>query len=168
MPFSYSPFVNVDAILETFDRHQVDALLIGGMNFLLRHQPILTFDVDFWIRDTEDNLDRVAAALAELGAEWGRDEKSWTTIPNRGDWLMTQTVFCLTTRHGAVDIFRSVRGLEGQYEACKARSTGERTEGGIPYRSLSDQDMLACQLALPENEQRLDRVAFLKKYLAKS
>ena len=146
-------------------RHQVDAILIGGMNFLLRHQPVLTFDVDFWVRDTEENLSRLVSALRELDAEWGRDEASWGPFPATTQWLRSQSVFCLTTRHGAVDIFRELRGLEGQYETCLARSHPTLTAGGIPYRSLSDQDMLACQLALPETERRLDRVTYLKKYL---
>jgi len=157
--------MNVDAILESFHRHEVDAILIGGMNFLLRHEPVLTFDVDFWVNDTDENLAHVATALRNLGAEWGKDEKTWGPLPSGHGWLRTQNVFCLTTRHGAVDIFRSVEGLDGQYAACKARSTVERSEGGISYRSLSDQDMLACQLALPENLRRLDRTNYLKNLL---
>ena len=157
--------MNADAILEAFDRHQVDALLIGGMNFLLRHQPVLTFDVDFWVNDTDENLSRVVTALRELGAQWGKTEDSWGPLPDGYVWLRAQTVFCLTTGHGAVDIFRAVEGLEGQYAACKIRSTSEVSTVGIPYRSLSDQDMLACQLALPENLRRLDRTAYLKNLL---
>ena len=38
--------MNVDHILETLNGHQVVYLLIGGMNFLLRHTPVLTYDVD--------------------------------------------------------------------------------------------------------------------------
>jgi hypothetical protein len=157
--------MNIDAILESFHRHEVDAILIGGMNFLLRHQPVLTFDVDFWVKDTDENLSRVAAVLCALDAEWGKSEEAWGPPPSGHGWLRTQNVFCLTTPHGAVDIFRSVDGLAGQYEACKARSSVERSEGGISYRSLSDQDMLACQLALPENLRRLDRTNYLKNLL---
>ena len=47
--------MNVDRILETFNRHEVAWLLIGGMNFLLRHKPVLTFDVDLWVDDTVQN-----------------------------------------------------------------------------------------------------------------
>jgi len=57
--------MNVDAILESFARPKIEAILIGGMNFLLRHQPVLTFDVDFWVRDTDENLSRVSDALPE-------------------------------------------------------------------------------------------------------
>lgn len=157
--------MNVDAVLESFERHQVDAILIGGMNFLLRHQPVLTFDIDFWVKDTDDNLSRLASALRALGAEWGKSEEAWGPLPKGHDWLRTQNIFCLTTPHGAVDIFRTVEGLDGQYEACKARCSLERSKGGIPYHSLSDQDMLACQLALPENMRRLDRTNYLKNLL---
>jgi hypothetical protein len=157
--------MNADTILNAFDRGGVDAILIGGMNFLLRHQPVLTFDIDFWVRDSDENLTRVAATLRELGAAWGRNDASWAPVSADAAWLRTQSVFCLTSPHGAIDIFRDVRGLEGQFEACHQRARIQKTASGIPYRSLSDEDMLACQLALPENERRLDRVAFLKKLL---
>jgi hypothetical protein len=157
--------MNADAILDSFNRHEVDAILIGGMNFLLRHQPVLTFDIDFWVKDTDENLSRVATALRALGAKWGKSEETWGALPDGHKWLLTQNVFCLTTPHGAVDIFRSVEGLDGQYEACRARSTVERTPDGNHYRSLSDHDMLACQLALPENLRRLDRTNYLRNLL---
>ena len=155
--------LQVDAILEAFARREVDSILIGGMNFLLRHQPVLTFDVDFWVRDTEENLVRVTEALRDLGAEWGEKEDSWGPIPIDPGWLRSQSVFCLTTQYGAVDIFREVKGLEGQYDFCHARSKLAQTSSGIRFRSLADEDMLACQLALPEWERRLDRASYLRK-----
>jgi hypothetical protein len=39
--------MNIDHILQTFNTCEVDYLLIGGMNFLLRHEPVLTYDIDF-------------------------------------------------------------------------------------------------------------------------
>jgi hypothetical protein len=159
--------MNADAILESFHRHDVDAILIGGMNFLLRHQPVLTFDLDFWVNDTDKNLSKVTDALHDLRAEWGRDDKSWKPVPTEFGWLKTQTIFCLTSVHGAIDIFREVAGLEGQYDTCRDRCSECRTPSGIPYASLSNQDMLACQMALPEPERRLDRIAFLKNLLEK-
>jgi hypothetical protein len=155
--------MQVDAILEAFARREVDSILIGGMNFLLRHQPVLTFDVDFWVRDSDENLARVTEALRDLGAEWGEKEDSWGPIPNDTRWLLRQSMVCLTTNYGAVDIFREVKGLEGQYDFCHARSKPAQTSSGIRFRSLADEDMLACQLALPESERRLDRVAYLRK-----
>jgi hypothetical protein len=78
-------------------------------------------------------------------------------------WLRRQSVFCLTSPHGAIDIFREVAGLEGQWDACRARCSELRTATGISYAGLSDRDMLACQMALPESERRLDRIRYLQQ-----
>ena len=50
-PVCYSNRVNVDAILTSLNDRRVEYLLIGGMNLLLRHRPVLTLDVDVWIHD---------------------------------------------------------------------------------------------------------------------
>jgi hypothetical protein len=156
--------MNPGHILAIFGKRRVDCLLIGGMNFLLRHRPVSTFDVDLWVRDEMANLERVNAALIELGAEWGPTERAWAPVPKNAEWLVRSPVYCLTSPAGAIDIFRSVKGLES-YEGCWERSILAHTAEGIPYRGLSDSDMLACQLALPENERRLDRVAYFEKLL---
>ena len=135
------------------------------MNFLLRHQPVLTLDVDLWVADSDENLGRVAEALRDVGARWGRDDASWGPAPDGFDWLRRQPVVCMTSRLGAIDIFREVAGLEGQWSACYARSTKERTPTGIPYVSLSNRDMLACQMALPEGERKLDRIRYLEQII---
>lgn len=31
--------MNIDCILDTFNRRDVEFILLGGMNFLLRHKP---------------------------------------------------------------------------------------------------------------------------------
>ena len=155
--------MNVDAILEACNRQQVDCLLIGGMNFLLRHQPELTFDVDLWARDDDANLERLNLALKELGAEWGRIETEWLPVPTDWHWLRIQGVFCLTTQHGAVDIFREVRGLEGRYDECRARAASGTTGSGVKFLGLSDEDMLACQEALPPGQRHERRMAILRE-----
>jgi hypothetical protein len=154
--------MNVDEILQSLNSEQVDYLLIGGMNFLLRHEPELTFDVDIWVQDQPANLGRLNRALRLLGGEWGRRECEWAPVPEDWRWLESQNVYCLTTRHGALDVFRSVRGLEGQYERCKLESVTSRTATGITFQALSDQDMLKCQEALPQAEKKTRRIEVLR------
>ena len=153
--------MNVDEILNQMNAQAVDYLLIGGMNFLLRHTPELTFDVDLWVRDTPGNLPRVNDALRQLGAAWGPSEQHWLPVSEDWHWLERQPVFCLTTGHGALDIFREVHGLEGRYEECRAAATAAATASGVPYRGLSDQHMLACQESLPVAERKLRRMEIL-------
>ena len=94
--------MNVDAILRALNDEQVDYLLIGGVNFLLRHEPELTFDVDVWVADSDENLKRLNRALRALGAAWGPTETTWAPVPEDSAWLRRQMVFCLTTLRAAL------------------------------------------------------------------
>jgi hypothetical protein len=153
---------NTDHILATLNRHQVDYLLIGGVNFLLRHAPVLTYDLDVWVEDSEDNRRCCEAALAELQAEWGRSDEDWGPVAaKRAGWLDSQAVFCLTSPHGAIDVFRSLQGMDA-WAACRARAASERSPSGVAYEGLSDADMIRCQLALPEGERNRSRIEYLE------
>jgi hypothetical protein len=158
--------MNVDHILRTFGDCGVEFLLIGGMNFLLRHEPVLTYDIDFWIQDTAANRARCDAALQHLDAAWGPTEQDWRPVAAQPGWLERQEVFCLTSSSGAIDIFRTVKGLPSWAE-CNARAHAGQTAGGVPYRGLCDEDMLACQLALPPADRRRSRVEALERSLGR-
>lgn len=87
--------MNVDLVLETLGRNQVDFLLIGGMNFLLRHEPVLTFDIDVWVNDTQINLERCELAMIDLDASWGATEETWRPVKEQTGWTRRQSVFIL-------------------------------------------------------------------------
>ena len=154
--------MNIDHILRTFGAGGVEYLLIGGMNFLLRHAPVLTYDIDLWIRDEPGNLERCDRALRELGAAWGPTESEWRPVAEQPGWLSRQGVFCLTSPSGAIDIFRQVAGLPS-WEAAAERSVFGHTASGVAYRGLGDEDMIACQLALPESQRRAGRIEMIEQ-----
>jgi hypothetical protein len=133
------------------------------MNFLLRHLPELTFDVDIWVLDDAQNLARLNRVLQTLEAAWGATEKEWRPIGGDWRWLQRQGCFYLTTAFGALDIFREVRGLEGRYLECQAGAVPSNTASSIPYLALSDEHMLACQESLPPAEQKQHRMQVLRK-----
>jgi hypothetical protein len=157
--------MNVDRILETMNQNEAGYILIGGMNFLLQHAPVLTYDIDFWIDDSPSNLHRCEKALVELEAEWGATEQEWTKVKNfPSGWLRRQPVFYLTSPWGAIDIFRTVKGLQNWQESF-ARAFHSNTMSGVSYHGLSDEDMLACQLALDPGDQKAERIRCLKAAL---
>jgi hypothetical protein len=157
--------MNLDHMLKTFNACQVDYILIGGVNFLLRHEPVTTYDIDLWIDDTAENRGRCERALSELQAEWGPSDGEWRPAAEHpSGWLQRQTLYCMTSPHGAIDVFRAVKGLES-WAACRGRACAGRTSAGNPFVALSDEDMLQCQLALPEGERKLDRIRALRKAL---
>lgn len=162
LPSNYNRGMNVDHILGTLNANNVHYLLIGGMNFMLRHRPILTYDLDVWIEDSEANRMACESALAALDAEWGASEATWGPVKQLSPgWLATQGMVCISSPHGAVDVFRSVAGLEN-WQICWNRAIGEQTAAGTTYRGISDEDMLLCQLVLDASSQKLDRVQSLQ------
>jgi len=159
--------MNVDAVLKTFNDQQVAYLLIGGMNFLLRHAAYVTYDIDLWIDDTPDNRQRCAHALSALNAEWGPTDETWTHVSKLpADWLERQGVFSLTCPDAAVDIFRSVAGL-GSWQESFQNSEKCSTSAGIQYFALCDDDMLKCQYALAPHERKEHRVRYLEDVVKK-
>lgn len=158
--------MNIDAILGAFHERQADCLLVGGVNFLLRHKPLMTYDVDLWINDTPENRGAVNHALRDLGAEWGITDASWKPVSEDPTWMEIQGVYCLTTKHGAVDIFRSIKGLEGRYAECRAAAPEGRTPAGTYFRGLSDKHMLESEMALDPEDRREDRLKALREAVA--
>ncbi len=160
--------MNIDFMLKTLFEKEVEYILIGGVNFLLRHQPVLTFDMDIWIRDSRKNRSKTNEALLLMGAQWGKTECDFGPIAMDPKWLETQALYCLYTPHGNLDIFREVKGLENRFEECWNESGCFKTPSGLDYRSLSDQHMLECQEVLSEGERKKDRETFLKKIIGQT
>jgi hypothetical protein len=104
--------------------------------------------------------------LERLGAEWGASDKNWRKVSGDWRWLQRQGCFCLTTAHGALDVFRDVRGLEGRYDECSVSAVPSVTTKGVRFMALSDEHMLACQQALPEHERKAKRVEILTRAIA--
>jgi len=139
--------MSIDRIFDAFNRRGVRYLLIGGMNFALRHEPILTYDVDLWICDSPDNRQNCELALAELDAEWGPTDETWVSVKElQPGWIQHQSMFCLTTPHGAVDVFLAVEGLK-KWQDSWNRGIESTLSSGTVYRAICDEDMLRCQLA---------------------
>ena len=111
--------MNIDRVLQSLAKNEVDYLLIGGVNFLLRHAPEITYDIDVWIADNPKNLERTVTFLKSINAEWGATEDDWKPVPDTTTWLTLQPVFCLTSPIAAIDIFREVKGLENRYDVAR-------------------------------------------------
>lgn len=66
-PKAPEPF-NSARILATLDAHEVEYLLVGGVGARAHGARRDTYDIDFVPRISDDNYDRLAAALRELDA----------------------------------------------------------------------------------------------------
>ena len=63
-----APPLQAGALLQLLDRHAVRYVVVGGLAATVHGATRVTFDIDLVPEWTDDNLDRLASALAEAGA----------------------------------------------------------------------------------------------------
>ena len=159
LPFDYRK------VFITMNRNSVSYLLIGGLNYFLIHNPVTTQDIDLFIDETPENRFACENALIDLGAEWGQRDDDWGPVHAKPmGWLGGQSVFCLLTRFGPVDIFLSVPGISSYGEAL-SRSVRYNVDADLQLNLISARDLLDCQLAIPEAYRKPERINFLRGVL---
>jgi hypothetical protein len=131
--------LDIEAILQTLDRHGVDYILIGGLAARLHGSPLLTDDVDITPSAQRQNLRRLVAALRELGAElrvagmedglpFDFDENSFHAT----------TAMTLTTREGPLDLCFQPAGTGGYQDLVEDAEAYEVFGITIKVASLDD------------------------------
>jgi hypothetical protein len=101
------------AILQVLVHHQVDFIVVGGVCAVLHGAPIMTFDLDIVHSRVPANLDRLIAALQELGAIY-RDLADRKIAPDQSH-LITDGQHLLRTKLGALDVLGTI-GMGKSYE----------------------------------------------------
>src|SRR5690606_38182380 len=87
--------------LELLSRHGVDFVVVGGVAAVLQGVPLVTFDVDVVHGRTDENVDRLLAALAELDARYRGDPRG--LVPTR-ETLLGPGQHLLSTALGPLDL----------------------------------------------------------------
>ena len=149
-------------VFRVMNQRGVEFILIGGLNFFLRYQPVATRDIDLFVESTKENLSRCESALADLNSSWGLDDDDWGPVKDKpAGWLGNQSVYCLLCDAGEIDVFTTVAGIPSFLDA-RHRATLCKSPADNEYWSLSAEDMIACQMALPEQHRRQDRISYLE------
>lgn len=118
-PSDDNPVLDPGRIIGTLDRHNVDYILVGGLGAAAHGATRPTYDFDALTSRTDDNLDRVAAALTELGGFYRVDgltddeARALPTVIDRHT-LRNATISTWRTDAGDVDILTEMPGVDGQ------------------------------------------------------
>jgi hypothetical protein len=107
-------FEPLDA-LEVLVKHRVRFVVIGGFAAQLLGSPLLTQDVDVCYARDDDNLERMAAALKELGARL-RGAPGDVPFVLDTKTLRMRDHFTFDTEAGALDILGHPSGAPGGFE----------------------------------------------------
>lgn len=130
-------------ILETLVAHRVDFVLIGGLAGVARGSAYPTFDVDIAYGRDRDNLERLAAALRELGATL-RGAPADVPFLLDAETIAKGAHFTFDTPFGSVDILTDPDGAPA-YDRLVAAAGEPAPVEGIPIRVASLDHLIAMK-----------------------
>jgi hypothetical protein len=139
-------------VLETLVAHDVDFVLIGGLAGVARGSAYPTYDVDLAYARDPDNIERLAAALRELGA-------TLRGGPNEIPFLLdAETIakgahFTFDTPFGGVDILTDPDGAP-PYDRLVAGAGEPAPVEGILIRVASLDHLIAMKEASDRPKDR--------------
>lgn len=160
------PHLEAGPLLRALDRQGVDFVVIGGLAGLARGSSYPTYDLDVAYARNERNLERVAAALREIGVTL---RNAPPDLPFQLDaaTLANGANFTFETEFGHFDILGHVPGIRS-YEELRDSATVEQVEGvAVQVASIDhlismkraanrtkDKLMLEDYLVIADEEQR--------------
>lgn len=126
-------------IVRTLQDHGVRFVVIGGMAALAHGSPFPTEDIDITPEASETNLDRLSAALRDLGARIRSDAVAeGSPVGHDAASLAPAGMWNLTTRAGDLDISVVPAGTQGYPDLVRDAVEVEAFGLVIPIASLAD------------------------------
>lgn len=145
-------------IFETFARHHVDYIVIGGIAAIAHGHTRNTRDVHFLAASDSLNLERLASALRDLGA-WlsGVDAHLLGIDVHDPATLASGANFTMETAAGGLDFFSEVPGA-ATYEELRARALAVDL-GGLVVRVAGRDDLIRMKQAAGRPQDLADIAA---------
>jgi len=140
------------AALRSLARHEVHFVLIGGFAAGLRGSPMLTGDLDICPARDEENLDRLADVLGELGARL-RGAPIDVPFVLDGRTLAAGDHFTFATDVGPIDCLGTPAGTDG-FRDLDASATDEDLDG-VHVRVASLDDLIRMKRAADRPQDRI-------------
>ncbi len=132
-------------LLQSFAKHDVRCLIIGGYAVILHTQPRYTKDLDIWIEPTRENAAKAARAMREFGVPLIEITES--------DFANPGTQFMIGRPPNAIDFLTSVPGLVFA-DAWLHRVT--LTDFGFDVHYLGREDLITAKKAANRLQDQAD------------
>jgi hypothetical protein len=126
-------------ILAVLDAHDVRYVLIGGLAAVLHGAPHVTTDVDVVPEEAKRNLERLSAALEELGARIrATGEPDGVPFDHSGESLARLRSWNLQTDLGDLDLTFEPSGTSGYDDLTRDAADMDVRGLSVPVASLAD------------------------------
>lgn len=147
-----APPLQARELLQLLDRNAVRYVVVGGLAATVHGATRVTFDIDLVPEWTDSNLDRLATALREAGAELVAPETPEPiAFPIDARSLRQFEASTWRTRLGDLDVIigtpTATRGSLARYEALAPRAA-EREAFGVTILVASLDDVIESKQAL--------------------
>lgn len=160
-----APVLQVEELVRLLERHKVQYVIVGGLAGTVHGSVRGTFDIDLVPEWTDANLERLASALREAGAELHRrGDEDPVELPIDAATLKGFEVSTWRTRLGDVDLILGTptakRGMLAGYDSLAARAHS-REVFGITILIADLDDVIESKQALA---REVDLVALPELY----
>lgn len=142
-----------DRILEVLARHRVCCVVIGGYAALLAGAEVITRDIDITPALDDENLDRLAAALAELNAAIRVRNEPPIPLPHDARLLASAQIWNLATDAGDLDISVAPDGTTG-YDDLRRDAYHHTLKDGLKVTVASLEDIIRSKTAANRAKDR--------------
>ena len=142
----------VDKILGPLVRHGVDFVVVGGMAGLAHGSNYPSFDVDVAYARDAGNLERLVAALKQIGVTL-RGAPPELPFPLDVQTLQNGANFTFVTPYGDFDVLADVGGVSS-YDQLRASSEGKEI-AGVRVRVASIDHLIAMKRAANRTKDQL-------------
>jgi hypothetical protein len=141
-------------LLEVLERHDVAYVLIGAFAAVIHGSPLATNDVDICPAADADNLERLAAALADLDARIATpDDPDGVPFPHDPEFIGRVEIWNLVTVHGRLDISFRPSGTDG-YRDLRRHATNVDIGDGLVVSVASLVDVIRSKEAAGRDKDR--------------
>lgn len=124
-------------ILELFDQHGVEFVVVGGVAAVLQGAPITTFDIDMLVKLDDANAEKLVGVLTELEAKFREQPRA--DAPTKKD-ILAGGHLLLLTNCGPLDVLGFI-GDQEKYEDFEDKIE-EITVGDLSIQVLELEELI--------------------------
>lgn len=146
------PILEAGPLLDALDRREVEFVVIGGVAGLAHGSAYPTYDLDIAYARDPRNLERMAAALRDIGVTL-RGAPDDLPFQIDAKTLETGMNFAFFTDYGPFDILGHVDGIRS-YEELRAHAEVQEV-GGIPVRVASLNHLIGMKRTVDRTKDQL-------------